>query len=413
MSFNKQLAIKQRLILKKYIKYSNKLRKKLIYNSPFLYPCTWYDNFSRAYLRSFYKKSNNITILISKYTKEILLIISVLNYRLYFPNKFKNKYKKFCITWIKKKDISKGGLRNDRYLKINHKENNLFLCLNLDKNFTNTKNNKLLVFTKSSFVNFNTITNFFLLINFIFLELFRGKLMYSLNVYSFFAFLLFEKSKKILKTISFDEVIMSYEGQPFQNLFIKYFKRKNIKTIGIVKSFQPFPIHLYKNSDSPDKIFVSHTLIKEHMIKNLGWKDKDFSKNFKYKPNNLKGKIVLPFSISSYDQIYNLIKKIYHKKLIKNFDGLIVKTHPNTPETLQQIELTNKINELFKNSKSKNQPKIVIVIGSTSALVENIMFGNKVIQIFEDDISECASECFWSNIKVRKLIKNVLIYSKK
>tara|TARA_Y100000816_G_C26107798_1_gene589390 strand:+ start:6664 stop:7902 length:1239 start_codon:yes stop_codon:yes gene_type:complete len=412
MSFSSQLGVKQRLILKKYIEFSKKLRKKLIYNSPFLYPCTWYDNFSNSFLKSFYGKKN-IIILISKYIKEVLLIISILNYRLYTPNQLDKKYKKFCLTWIKKKDISNGKLINDRYLNVNKKENNLFLCLNLDKDFKNTKKNSLLVFTKSSFINFNTITNFFLLINFIFLELLKGKLIYSLNVYSFFAFLLFEKSKKILKKTNFDEVLMSYEGQPFQNLFIKNFKRQKIKTIGIIKSFQPFPIHLYKNEDSPDKVYFADNLIKNHMLKNLEWKEKDFDKKFKYRLNNLKGKIVLPFSISNYDKIYNLIKNIYYKKLVKNFENLKVKIHPNTPESLQQIELTQKINELFKNKKNKNQPRIVLAIGSTSVIIENIILGNKVIQIYEDEISECISHKYWPDVKVKKLLNNVIIYTKK
>ena len=81
MSFSSQLGVKQRLILKN-ISNLVKTKKKLIYNSPFLYPCTWYDNFSNSFLKSFYGKKN-IVILISKYIKEVLLIISILNYRLY------------------------------------------------------------------------------------------------------------------------------------------------------------------------------------------------------------------------------------------------------------------------------------------------------------------------------------------
>ena len=87
-------------------------------------------------------------------------------------------------------------------------------------------------------------------------------------------------------------------------MIIKNFKRQKIKTIGIIKSFQPFPIHLYKNEDSPDKVYFADNLIKNHMLKNLEWKEKDFDKKFKYRLNNLKGKIVLPFSISNYDKIY-------------------------------------------------------------------------------------------------------------
>ena len=125
------------------------------------------------------------------------------------------------------------------------------------------------------------------------------------------------KINKIIKYISFNRVLMSYEGQPFQNLLIRNIKKKDkkIKIIGIIKSFQPFPIHLYKNSDAPDKIFFSDNMIKKHMIKKLLWIKIDFEKKIPYKLNNSKGKILLPFSISNYDKIYEIIEELYKRKI--------------------------------------------------------------------------------------------------
>ena len=43
---------------------------------------------------------------------------------------------------------------------------------------------------------------------------------------------------------------MSYEGQPFQNYLIQKIREefKDVKIYGIVKSFQPNPLHLYKHT---------------------------------------------------------------------------------------------------------------------------------------------------------------------
>ena len=67
---------------------------------------------------------------------------------------------------------------------------------------------------------------------------------------------------------------MSYEGQPFQNYLIQKIREeyKDVKIYGIVKSFQPNQLHLYKHKNAPDKIIYSHQSIKMHMIKNLKWK---------------------------------------------------------------------------------------------------------------------------------------------
>ena len=64
---------------------------------------------------------------------------------------------------------------------------------------------------------------------------------------------------------------MSYEGQPFQNYLIQKIREefKDVKIYGIVKSFQPYPIHLYKHTNVPDKIIYCHKSIKMHMIKNF------------------------------------------------------------------------------------------------------------------------------------------------
>ena len=413
MLFSKYLENRQNFILKKYLNFSFNLRKNGIYNSPHLYPCTWYDNFSKSFLKYFYLKKN-FRNLVYLYIKEIILIFSILNYKIYFPKNLKKNYKNFYVTWIKNHDLINGKLKNDRYLFTrSHSKSSLYLCINLDKNFDYQKTKNIIVFSKISMFRSNTLINIYYLVSFIFSILFSKKIIYSLNVYSFFAYILNIKINKKIKYISFKKVLMSYEGQPFQNLLIRNIKRKDkkIKTIGIIKSFQPFPIHLYKNNDAPDKIYYSDNKIKKHMINKLLWKENDFEKKINYRLNNLKGKIVLPFSINNYDKVYEIISELYKKKKIKNFETLETQIHPNTAEMNEQLILKKKLKKLFKNKNKKNKEKLLLAIGSTSVILENLLLGNKVIQIYEDEIAECCSKSFWPGIKITKLINNVVSYS--
>ena len=97
------------------------------------------------------------------------------------------------------------------------------------KIFRIKKFKNIIVFSKTPILRINTFLNIYFLILFIFSILFSKKIIYSLNVYSFFAYVLNAKINKIIKYISFNRVLMSYEGQPFQNLLIRNIKKKDKK----------------------------------------------------------------------------------------------------------------------------------------------------------------------------------------
>ena len=57
MSFDKILKRNQQKNLKiNYFKYIKNFDSKKIYNSPFRYPCTWYENLSKSFLNYLSKK---------------------------------------------------------------------------------------------------------------------------------------------------------------------------------------------------------------------------------------------------------------------------------------------------------------------------------------------------------------------
>ena len=68
----------------------------------------------------------------------------------------------------------------------------------------------------------------------------------------------------------------------------------------------------------------------------------------------------------------------------------------------EQILLKNKLNKLFNNKKKGNSEKLLLAIGSTSVILENLILGNKVIQIYEDETAECCSKVFGQALKLQK-----------
>ena len=59
MSFDKNLKKKQKKLKINYFKYLKNYDSKKVYNSPFRYPCTWYENLSKSFLNHIIKKNNN------------------------------------------------------------------------------------------------------------------------------------------------------------------------------------------------------------------------------------------------------------------------------------------------------------------------------------------------------------------
>ncbi len=412
MSFDKILKKEQKILKIKYFRFVKKLDKKNVNNSPFRYPCTWYENLSKSFLNLFLGKKNYQNF-IYNYIKEILLIFSLMSYKLYSPTNKQNEYDNVYITWIKNNDISNGFLINDRYInRRNNVKKDVFFSVNLDKKFKKKNLKNIFVLSKSSIFKINTIINLFYLIKFVCILIVKKNFFYSINVYSFFSYIFYSNFEKIFNKKKIKRIYMSYEGQPFQNYLIEKIKyqNKNIQIIGIVNSFQPFPIHLYNQTNSPDKIICCHRSIKEHMINNLNWKKNNFEKISFTKLNNFKGQILLPFSVKSYDKIFNILYNLHKNKKVKGLNNLNLKLHPNTPENFQQKIFKLKCKKIFKSKIGKQKSKILISIGATSTIMENLLLGNTVYQIYENKDLECLSTIFWPKLKSKKIDTNVVRY---
>jgi hypothetical protein len=211
---------------------------------------------------------------------------------------------------------------------------------------------------------------------------------------------------------------MPYEGQPFQKHLIKYIKNnfKNFKIIGYVHSFPSLPTHLLKSFDSPNELIVNCYDQKDTLSNYLGWKKKDIflkkSSRF-FGEKKITPNIYFPIDIYSYQKIlckFNfLINNIFSDY---SFENLNVVLHPHNSNSKMQNNLKNKILVMINSTKNRNKKLYnkVIVIGSSSTVIEALMYNYEVIHIVENEKLEIYSNLFWKNINLDFLSEGIIKY---
>lgn len=210
---------------------------------------------------------------------------------------------------------------------------------------------------------------------------------------------------------------MPYEGQPFQNTIFKISKLyyPKIKNIGYIHSVPiGLPTNLIYRDGSPDKLIVNGRDLLNNFTKYLGWNKKKIkvlnsSRFSKYKMMN--GIIFLPYYLNDTNNIFLILKKLFKKKLYKNFNELVVKNHPEKLESFQHKKIIKKINTILIKNKNKN--KYSIFFGATASVIEALERGVKVIHISFDPVFEIYSNKLWPNVEIKKLDEYVFEYSLK
>ena len=95
---------------------------------------------------------------------------------------------------------------------------------------------------------------------------------------SLYALLFYNKVGSLLKNVSTKKLTIPYEGQLFQKFIIKKFRKKGIRTLGIVHTFsQPIPFNLFfEKNVCPDVLHVNSTSMKNCLMKHMNWRKKIF-----------------------------------------------------------------------------------------------------------------------------------------
>ncbi len=334
---------------------------------------------------------------------------------------FKNFFSRVVLSWGFKKDFDKKGVFYDKYFNT-HSSNQkkiLWLIIYLDDELpTKIQSNLVLVKAKG-----NKILNLFSWLNFLILNLpkiFKGLDFFLVNISSFNFF-----SKKMITSLRsilnkrYKEIIIPYEGQPFQNEIIKFLKMRNrdITVTGYIHS-PPLavPTNFIHKQFSPDRIFLNG---KDQILcfnKFLGWPKKKLflipSLRFRKTLTKKEKKIFIPYIVKRHYHILSMIKIIHTK--ISNLNNYIIQNHPASGNFKSNIKLIKEMQQII-DSKSSTKKDLYdyIFIGNTGGISEYLEKGYKMIHICEQPEFESYQGKIWKNIKTKKISKNLFSYKLK
>ena len=338
------------------------------------------------------------------------------------------KYNKIILTWAFKNNFAYDGSINDKYLNINSKKtkNILWVVVYAEKKLPKKIDNNIVIFQtiSSKKINFfNTLKIFnFLIINIKYLLLDVKYFLFKISNYNNFSNCFLNNFKNYVNK-DLKELLILYEGQPFQNNLINYIKKKklNITTSGHVHSPPlALPTNFVHKFNSPDKIFLNGTDQVHCFNKILGWKKNKIklipSSRFLKNSVKMNSKIYLPFNIKYEKIVLSSLRYLIneYKIDIKNFH---IKAHPITKSSKEIKKIVRKIKLIMKESKlleiKKKKHNISIFIGTSGAIIEALERGTKVIHITEDPVLDLYSDMIWRSIKTKNINKNIFLYSLK
>lgn len=417
---------KQINLKKKYFKKLKKLSDSniIISKSALAYACTWYQNLSFYHIKLLQKKNlKNYLKFFYYFLKDFLVLSTLHNYKIKFEKN--GNYENLIMTWAKESDFNSDNNYNDRFFaNYNNSKENLWFVIgsqNLDK-IQNPFNCILIYSSKNKLQLWFLIKNF---IKFFIKEKFSlNKLLNYFNFYSQFAEYIKNNIIHVLKKSNVKNILLPFEGQPFQEYAINEIKKKFPKIIikGYAHASQPFPIHLsYKNSKLD--YLVAHSKDQYfHLTSRLNWpKEKVLieknPKILKIDSNKYVNKIFFPYGINSPEFILNSFK-VLNKKNIVSLKKFSIKNHPimsSSPKHIKTEKLLSSYisNLLDTNSNDKDNDRSSIVVGATSSVPEALQSVESVFHVCEDPVIQTYSKYFWPNINVEFVSEKIVKYTTK
>ena len=334
---------------------------------------------------------------------------------------FKHSFSRIVLTWGFKKDFDYKGVFYDKYFNTfsSSQKKILWLIIYLDNDLPkNIQSNLILVTTKG-----NKISNLLSWLKFLFFnipKIFKNFDFFLVNVSSFNYF-----SKKIIISLrkilneNYKEIIIPFEGQPFQNEVIKFLKKKNKNTLitGYIHSLPvAVPTNFIHKQFSPDRIFLNG---KDQLIcfnKILGWPKKKLylipSLRFRKIKIKKEKKILIPYLVKRHDQVLSKIEYIHKKKF--NLNGYKIQNHPAAKNFKSNLKLISKMQKII-DSKSYLRRSFydLIFVGHSGGITEFLENGFKILHVCEDPEFECFQTEIWKSIKTTEISKNIFSYKLK
>ncbi len=334
---------------------------------------------------------------------------------------FKNSFSKIVLTWGFKKDFDKNGVFYDKYFNTysSTQKKILWLIVYLDNDLPKKISSNLVVIKAKGY----KILNLLSWLKFLFFntpKIFKSFDFFLVNISSFNFF-----SKRVIVSLKsilnkkYDEIIIPYEGQPFQNEIIKFLKNKDKNTLvtGYIHSLPvAVPTNFIHKQFSPDRIFLNG---KDQIFcfnKILGWpmKKLNYIPSLRFRKSKIikKKKILIPYLVKRPDRVLSRIEYI-HKK-ISNLNGYTIQSHPAAKNFKSNLRLVSKMQQLIDSDSFLKQSLYdLIFVGHSGGISEFLENGFKILHICEDPEFECFQSEIWKSIKTTKISKNIFSYKLK
>lgn len=217
-------------------------------------------------------------------------------------------------------------------------------------------------------------------------------------------------------------VLMAYEQQPWQCLFIEVIKQKfpDVPTIGYIHSSMPnFPSQYIKHASCPDHLIVHGSSYRRILVNYLGWRSASIheSKSFRYQDRMQlsSSMIFLPYSFESSDFIVESIRLLmaFDKTIYRPF---MVKIHPALADNSHHQSLRSKILKIFDSYRdrfSENGKIVVVTVGISTTLMESLEAGYESLAIIANPELDALNPDIWPNVTREQLSTHFFRYNLK
>ena len=346
---------------------------------------------------------------------------------LFCKNKIKtDKIDNLIVSYCTKKNFRKDGSFFDDYFKISSKDNNLFWFLISLDNFEPLNINKNILVVKKKKI---SSYNFFFLIKKIFLLFIKNFFSLTKILHkSSSSYIFMEEIKKIFshkyKGIQINNLIVNYEGIPFQHGIIQKMKEINFNT----KIFcylhcagWPLQLDLIYKLNLIDKLVVSGNDQRNVLKKFLNWPNKKLavipSLRFKKNKNNSYGGFIfVPYNVENFKSYIEKFKIFLNTISNKSFNNFKIRIHPLNKNSDRHKKFAIELKKIIKFYKNKFSNKLkkncsVIFGSATGITIQSLEYGVKIYHIPSNEYTDVFSQKIWPNINVEQVMRGIYVYT--
>ena len=331
-------------------------------------------------------------------------------------------YRKIIVSWAFRDNFDKEGTYKDKFLntKSDNDENNiLWLLIYMDKELPARVGKNIVLIHKEKKLYQKLI--FFLKY---FFSTFKLKSFSSsikkLNLLSATSMQIKEILEKNFTDISVQNLLVVYEGQPFQKEIINFFKNKDKKIL--IEGYDhsappPLPINLIYDDFSPDYLLITGEAQKNFYKKYLNWPENKLKiiKSMRFISNKsefYQNKFFLPYELRDQNIIFSSLKYLLDHKI--NLKDMDIKIHPLQKNKKNHQSLVYKIKKIIStnsNDPLDSEQNNSIFFGQTTAVIIALDLGVTCYHICSDPVFDSYDSKIWEQINVTKLSNNLFKYT--